>query len=101
MNEKDQAIKRLEQQLEDIQSKNKTLQTELQKSQNNLTYSEQGVIDNIKGTLIQFLKNCPMTEKNNEILLEIIQKMMGFSNEEISDLQEKRKKYRSGSVSAS
>ncbi len=50
--------------------------------------------------MIQFLKNCPLTEKNNEILLEIIFSMMMFSKEEIVDLQDRRKKARSTSVSA-
>jgi len=48
-----------------------------------LNPAEASVIDHIKGTLIQFLKNTPLTEKNNEELLAIVFSMMEFSKEEI------------------
>ena len=62
---------------------NKNLTAEIQKSREALNPAEASVIDHIKGTLIQFLKNTPLTEKNNEELLAIVFSMMEFSKEEI------------------
>jgi hypothetical protein len=48
------------------------------------------VISHIKGTLIQFLKNIPLTEAKNEELLKIIYSMMEFSTNEINELYNMR-----------
>ena len=45
------------------------------------------VIAHIKGTLFQFLKKCPLTEKTNEDLLNPIYGMMEFSPNEIQELK--------------
>ena len=46
------------------------------------------------------MKNCPITDKNNEILLDVVLSVMEFSKEEIIDLLDMRKKgIRSNSVS--
>ena len=47
-------------------------------------------ISHIKGTLIQFLKTTPFTEKQNEELLKIVFSMMEFSPTEITELQNAR-----------
>ena len=59
-------------------------------SQGTLNPSDASVIGHIKGTLIQFLKNTPLTEKNNEELLAIVFKMMEFTKEEIAEIQKYR-----------
>ena len=41
---------------------------------------------------MQFLKNCPVTDKNNEGLLTVIFSIMDFSKEEQDEIQEYRKK---------
>eukprot|EP00347_Sterkiella_histriomuscorum_P017443 403349352 len=100
--QQDIKIKLLEQQVEEFQQKNQTLQNELQRSQqNSIHQGEKAMFDNIKGTLIQFLKNCPLTDKNNEILLDIVFEMMEFSDNQILEINDKRKRGgpRSGSVS--
>ena len=48
------------------------------------------MIAHIKGTLIQFLKNLPLTEAKNEELLKIIFSMMEFTQTEIQDLYNNR-----------
>lgn len=48
------------------------------------------MIAHIKGTLIQFLKNLPLTEAKNEELLKIIFSMMEFTPTEIQDLYNNR-----------
>lgn len=58
-------IKSLENEIELLNTKNKTLKEEIQKG-TNLNANDMSVIDHIKGTLVQFLKNVPLTEKNNE-----------------------------------
>lgn len=55
------------------------------------------IIDNVKGTLIKFLKSCPITEKKNEDLLTVIFSIMGFTKEEIQDVSATRTKGRSTS----
>lgn len=57
------------------------------------------IIDNVKGTLIKFLKSCPITEKKNEDLLTVIFSIMGFTKEEIQDVSATRTKGRSTSQS--
>jgi len=47
------------------------------------------------------LKNCPLTDKNNELILEIIFDMMEFTEAQIAEVQDIRKKNRSASISAS
>jgi len=49
-----------------------------------------GLIRHIKGTLLQFLKNCPVTDRNNEELLTIVFSMMEFTREEIQEVQDYR-----------
>ncbi len=46
----------------------------------------QGTLKHIKGTLLQFLKNCPFTDRNNEELLSIIFSMMEFTPEEKAEV---------------
>ena len=48
------------------------------------------MIAHIKGTLIQFLKNLPLTDPKNEELLKIIYSMMEFTPNEISELYSQR-----------
>lgn len=48
------------------------------------------MIAHIKGTLIQFLKMTPFTEKTNEELLKIIYSMMMFTPAEVTDLTASR-----------
>ena len=55
----------------------------------------------MKGTLIQFLKNCPLTDKNNEVLLEVVLSVMMLSKEEITELNDVRRRSRSSSVTHS
>lgn len=43
----------------------------------------EGVLKHIKGTLLQFLRQCPVTDKNNEELLSILLSMMECSQQEI------------------
>ena len=50
----------------------------------------QATLKHIKGTLLQFLKNCPLTDRNNEELLTIVFSMMEFTKEEIAEVQEYR-----------
>ena len=57
------------------------------------------IIENVKGTLMTFLKNCPITDKNNESLLTVIYSMMGFSKEEMLDVNTHRSKGKSTSQS--
>ena len=47
------------------------------------------------------MKNCPLTDKNNELILEIIFDMMEFTEAQIAEVQDIRKKNRSASISAS
>jgi hypothetical protein len=47
------------------------------------TEDDSTAIQHIKGTLIQFLKSTPLTEKQNEELLKIIYSMMEFSPAEV------------------
>lgn len=49
-----------------------------------------GESGHIKATLLQFLRSCPLTERNNEQLLSIVMNMMEFSKEEIGELSEAR-----------
>jgi hypothetical protein len=49
-----------------------------------------GLINHIKGTLLLFLKNCPVTDRNNEDLLSIVFKMMEFTRDEITEVQDFR-----------
>ncbi|CDW85154.1 UNKNOWN [Stylonychia lemnae] len=101
-NIQDDKVKQLEIQLEEIQKQNQTLQGELQRSQQqNSSINDKALFENVKGTLIPFLKNCPMTDKNNEVILEIIFDMMEFTEAQIAEVQDIRKKNRSGSISAS
>jgi hypothetical protein len=61
---------------------------------------EAGMLKHIKGTLLQFLKNCPVTDRNNEELLQIVFSMMEFSREEVTEVQNirnTRKQHPSGS----
>lgn len=46
----------------------------------------QGTLRHIKGTLLQFLKNCPLTDRNNEELLSIVFSMMEFTKDEIAEV---------------
>ena len=84
-----QKVQKLEQDIEALTNKNKYLSTEMQKS-HALNKTDASVIDHIKGTLIQFLKNCPLTDKNNEQLLAIVFSMMEFSKNEIQEIQSSR-----------
>lgn len=45
------------------------------------------MIAHIKGTLFQFLKKCPITEKTNEDLLNPIYGMMEFTPNEVQELK--------------
>ena len=55
------------------------------------------MISHVKGTLTEFLKKCPVTEKTNEMLLEVVLSIMNYSKEEIGDLNDIRKKGKPGS----
>ena len=55
------------------------------------------MISHVKGTLTEFLKKCPITEKTNEMLLEVVLSIMNYTKEEISDLNDLRKKNKPGS----
>ena len=70
----------------------KSLKEELNRTNESLLKNEdeQTVIAHIKGTLIQFLKNLPLTEQKNEELLKIIYSMMEFTPEEINELYNQR-----------
>lgn len=48
------------------------------------------MISHIKGTLIQFLKNIPLTDSKNEELLKIIYSMMEFTPTEMTELYNNR-----------
>ena len=54
------------------------------------------MIANIKGSLIQFLKNTPITDKQNEDLLKVIYSMMEFTKEEITELANNRMSLKGG-----
>ena len=45
---------------------------------------------NIKGTLLQFLKNVPFSDKNNEILLSVVFDMLHMTTQEIKSIKEER-----------
>lgn len=60
-----------------------------------------GLLKHIKGTLLQFLKQCPVTDKNNEELLSILLSMMECSQQEIQEVQSYRRNgKRANSVSS-
>lgn len=61
----------------------------------------QATLKHIKGTLLQFLKNCPLTDRNNEELLSIVFSMMEFTKDEIADVQEVRAQKSRGGRAAS
>lgn len=44
------------------------------------------LIEHIKGTLIQYLKNVPLTDAANEALLKIIFSMMSFTDADVVEL---------------
>jgi len=60
-----------------------------------LSAGDASVIEHIKGNLIQFLKNTPMTEQGNEQLLEVVFKMMEFKPKEIQEVKTVRKSLKS------
>ena len=59
---------------------------ELERAKEELTQQDDVTIAHIKGTLIQFLKNIPLTDPKNEEVLKILHSMMGFTTTEINDL---------------
>jgi hypothetical protein len=66
----------------------KSLKLELERAADTLARNDEEttMIAHIKGTLIQFLKNLPLTDPKNEELLKIIYSMMEFTPNEISEL---------------
>ena len=84
--------------IEKLKSENDDLKAKLHQLSQTINASNLGgqsggdqmTIKHIKGTLLQFLKNCPMTDRNNEELLKIIFGMMEFTPEEVSFVQEQR-----------
>ncbi len=46
---------------------------------------------------MQFLKQCPITDKNNEVLLEVVLSELDFGKEEMADLRELRLRKSGGS----
>ena len=82
----------LKQQLEEAERTIKSLKEELELTKENLANheDESTVIAHIKGTLIQFLKNLPLTDLKNEELLKIIYSMMEFTTDEINELYNQR-----------
>ena len=64
--------------------RNRNLTAEIARSKDGTNPGSDKVeLDNIKGTLLQFLKGCPVTDKNNEAILAIVFSMMELSKEEI------------------
>lgn len=62
---------------------------------------DEGVLKHIKGTLLQFLRQCPVTDKNNEELLSILLSMMECSQQEIQEVHSYRRNgKRANSVSS-
>ena len=47
-----------------------------------------------------YLRNCPLTDKNNELLLDVVLSVMELTKEEQIDLYDHRRRTRSSSVSA-
>ena len=80
------------QKLEEAERKIKSLKEELDRANDSIAKNEDDVtvIAHIKGTLIQFLKNLPLTEQKNEELLKIIYSMMEFTPDEINELYNQR-----------
>ena len=86
------------QQVEKLQKECDELRHRLQKSLNQQNNGSsvlgggdpQATLKHIKGTLLQFLKNCPLTDRNNEELLSIVFSMMEFTKEEIAEVQDVR-----------
>jgi hypothetical protein len=70
----------------------KSLRLELERTAETLARNDEEttMIAHIKGTLIQFLKNLPLTDPKNEELLKIIYSMMEFNANEINDLYSQR-----------
>jgi len=58
------------------------------------------MLKHVKGTLGQFLRNCPTTERNNEDLLKIIFSIMEYTQQEITEIQDYRQN-RKGSAGSS
>ena len=80
------------QKLEEAERKIKSLKEELDRANESIVKNDDDstVIAHIKGTLIQFLKNLPLTEQKNEELLKIIYSMMEFTPDEINELYNQR-----------
>lgn len=70
----------------------KSLREELERATEALAKNDEEatMIAHIKGTLIQFLKNLPLTDAKNEELLKIIYSMMEFTPNEITELYNQR-----------
>ena len=68
------------------------LKQELERAAEQLARNDEEatMIAHIKGTLIQFLKNLPLTDAKNEELLKIIYSMMEFTPNEITELYNQR-----------
>eukprot|EP00347_Sterkiella_histriomuscorum_P022561 403338020 len=102
-----QQLSELENQLSKLEIENQGLSQEVKKLKEDLekkdqqlfNKEDQGILNHVKGTLIQYLKNCPLTDKNNEILLDVVLSVLEFTKEEQVDLADNRSRKRSTSVS--
>ena len=81
-------VDRLQRENEDLKQKIQTNNSQLNNaSSSGLQSGEQGLIKHIKGALAQFLRNCAVTDRNNEELLSIVFSMMEFTPLEVSEVQ--------------
>ena len=80
------------QKLEEAERKIKSLKEEQDRANESIAKNDDvpTVIAHIKGTLIQFLKNLPLTEQKNQELLKIIYSMTEFTPDEINELYNQR-----------
>lgn len=84
-------MKQLELELEHERAKNRNLTAEYQtKSQVKVDQEVEQEIAQIKGTFLPFIRACPITKQQNEMILQAVLKMMKFKKEEIDNIQQQR-----------
>jgi flagellar motility protein MotE (MotC chaperone) len=93
IDQKNKNIIDLQEQIEDLESMKRSKSIDVKKSES-FEMMNSDTIKNIKGTLLQFLKNVPPTEKNNEVLLNVIFDMLYMTTNEIKEMKEIRAKFK-------
>lgn len=91
---KDKNIVELKETIEELESVPKSASIDMRKSES-FEMMNNDTIQNIKATLLQFLKNVPPTDKNNELLLSVIFDMLHMNAKELQDVKESRAKFAS------